>query len=94
MGIDLAWEDETGKSLESVGDPRNLFAHALENTDLSGTICLRFIDRYGNTVFNQAQIPVLEKELALLERNEQVEAVIALVQKAKELHTYLKFYGD
>jgi capsule polysaccharide modification protein KpsS len=101
MGINLFWEDENGKSLGTVIDDKNLFAHALEKADLNGTICLRFIDRYGDTTFNQLQVPVLRDEIKILKQSvkdlptlQQIDAILSLIQNSKETHTYLKFYGD
>lgn len=69
MGITIRWENEFGKLLEEVGDPRSCLALSLALSTLEDTVCLRFIDLYGDTVFNQQQIPVLIKELqSLLQR--------------------------
>jgi len=102
MGIDLFWEDERGKSLGTVTDEKNLFARLLVNSKLDGTVCLRFIDRYGDTVFNQLQIPSLIGEIEHLfasvkdyPTQQQIEAILTLAGKSRgETHTYLKFYGD
>ena len=64
MGIDVRVETEDGKSVQEVGDPRGLTSWLLALGDISQTVCLRFIDPYGDTVFNQAQLPVLSAELA------------------------------
>jgi hypothetical protein len=66
MGIDLRWEDERGTQLDEVADPKGYLGLALSLSDLKGTVSLRFIDPYGNTVFNQWQIPVFIDELQLL----------------------------
>uniref|UniRef100_A0A832H3Q0 Uncharacterized protein n=1 Tax=Oscillatoriales cyanobacterium SpSt-402 TaxID=2282168 RepID=A0A832H3Q0_9CYAN len=66
MGINIRWENEFGKVLEEVPDPRNCLALALALSSLDETVCLRFIDPYGDTVFNQQQIPVLIQELQWL----------------------------
>jgi len=101
MGIDLSWKDEEGKSLGNVNDEKNLFANALGNADLEDTVCLRFIDRYGDTIFNQLQVPILISEIEHLQMStkdyptvRQIAAILTLVQSSKETHTYLKFYGD
>ena len=39
------------------------FAFVLGASDIEATQCLRFIDEYGDTVFNQLQAPVLIREL-------------------------------
>ena len=67
-----------------------------------GTCCLRFIDPYGNTVFNQGQIPVLLEELRSLQRQESdadLASVLAelcrfLERAVDRIHTYVRFVGD
>jgi hypothetical protein len=70
--------------------------------DVEKSVCLRFIDPYGDTVFNRAQMVVLREEL-LSVPEEPLEAevrvhrkkIVELASKAEsEIHTYLKFYGD
>ncbi len=70
--------------------------------ELEGTYCLRFIDEYGNTTFNQSQIPVLIGELeSLLPKSKtpgagaSLESLLTFARKAKgRVHTYIKFNGD
>jgi hypothetical protein len=66
MGIDLHWENELGKEIEEIPDPKGFLGIALSLSDLNETVCLRFIDPYGDTVFNQGQIPVFIDELEKL----------------------------
>ncbi len=102
MGIDLHWEDEKGYSSAHVDDSQNLFARLLARLPLGGTICLRFIDHYGNTTFNQLPIPFLISELenvlkSVTDSDTRAQGVemLALARKSVgEIHTYLKFYGD
>lgn len=102
MGVDLKWEDEHGKQIDEVPDPQMCISHLVLNTDLTETTCLRFIDPYGNTTFNQLQIPILIEELKSVVQKIQddrtrnhLQQVIALAEKSRdEIHTYLKFYGD
>jgi hypothetical protein len=63
MGIDVRWRDEVEKDLGLVEDLRNVFSRHVRSSEWSHTICLRFIDPYGDTIFNQRQIPVLVQEL-------------------------------
>jgi hypothetical protein len=102
LGVDAEWQDEFGKARESLLDPRGLMMAALERGDLSHTACARFIDPYGDAVFNQAQIPVLAEELRALplsdaapEVQRHVEQLLALlIHAAGTAHTYVKFIGD
>jgi len=102
MGIDLQWEGENGDVLGRLSDEHNLVEQIIAASKEEKTACLRFIDPYGDTVFNQFQIAVLLEEL----RGVQLEALSGEArlhrQKLEELagkaqnkvHTYLKFYGD
>lgn len=102
LGINAEWQDERGGALASVLDPRSLLARALRSADLSKTLCARFIDPYGNAVFNQTQIPILLHELRNLchsisheEAKDHLTQVVSLVARAQgETHTYIKFIGD
>jgi hypothetical protein len=63
---------------------------------------LRFVDAYGDTVFNRLQVPELLHELKRLsdlattdEQRETVRETIALADESiKQPHLYQKFMGD
>jgi hypothetical protein len=101
MGINAQRETEDGEALETVLDPRSLFERLLPLEREAGA-CLRFIDPYGDTTFNQKQIPFLVEELKeAINRASDNEAkvhgrkVLALIEKAEhEPHVYIKFIGD
>lgn len=102
MGIDLSWVDEHGGLLGGIDDPHNLTHQLLAQTSEESSRCLRFIDPYGDTIFNQGQIRVLEAELRSLPAqalNLQAEVhrkeILAVIESARgKVHTYLKFVGD
>ncbi len=63
--------------------------------------CLRFVDPYGDTVFNSLQVPVLVQELtAILPRlgpsdRDAVQSLLAFVAEQPDwIHRYLVFVGD
>lgn len=64
--------------------------------------CLRFIDPYGSTVFNQVQIPALIQELRAIEPRLTEPAMrlvlrglLALAESVRDqVHTYIRFIGD
>ena len=63
--------------------------------------CLRFIDPYGDTIFNQLQIPVLVSELVELqttvseqELKSHIELVLLFLRASEEVHVYVCFVGD
>ena len=102
MGLDMQWEDEWGKPFAAFPDTRGVFASILATRPLDHTICLRFIDDYGDTVFNWLQVPVLVAELQALivpecapEANDRLAAMIEFIQAMpQDKGAYLKFYGD
>jgi hypothetical protein len=102
MGIDVIWQSEFGNKLDSMGDPNSHLPHLLERTDIGSTCCLRFIDRYGDTVFNRYQIPTLIEELENIKSEISDPAqmtfyreLLQFIKKREDLiHIYLKFIGD
>lgn len=103
MGIEVIWKDERGTSLGEVSDPKMLLSRfAIRRASpVSGSACLQFLDPYGDTCFNQSQIPVLVQELRLAregvadpELAEHLGRVLALAERANQVHTYLWFIGD
>lgn len=101
MGINVEWRRESGEELARVDDPGMVLSHLGEALDTSGTTCLRFIDPYGDTIFNQAQLPILVEELewaASSVRDPQLRSYLLVVRdlaaRARDVHTYLWFVGD
>lgn len=104
MGIDVAWVTERIEHKQDVYDPQQILTKLATSRwpTLQNTVCLRFIDAFGNTLFTQSQIPVLIKELQSeveeTKNNEiksHLEKVIRLVERAiKQTHTYIEFIGD
>lgn len=102
MGIEAVWRDENRNELGRVGDPHMVLSRVAEGSlDLDGTVCLQFLDAYGDACFNQFQIPILAGELAAaaercpdMETREHLFAVADLAKRAQGIHTYLWFIGD
>lgn len=103
MGIDVAWITERHEPIQEVFDPRGyLTALAISTWPSLTSTCVRFIDPWGNTVFNRTQIPVLLSELRSVrqdaadkETRAHLEKVIRLIERAVDrTHTYIKFIGD
>ena len=101
MGIDLRWEDERGEQLAVLPDG-GFVERFLPPEGSPDFPCLRFVDPYGDTVFNQPQITQLVLELERLsaqkhepEVEQHLRAVLDFVRKAAgSVHTYIRFYGD
>ncbi|SRR6266567_7167927 len=97
--ISIEIQDERGRQLQPFDDA-DILASVLSD-GAQGTSCLRFIDPYGNTVFNQLQIPLLTAELRakaaalpgeLRTRTQRLADFIAAA--ANRPHVYIKFIGD
>ena len=100
MPLSVQIEDEDG---QREGEPWwHPDSTALLTGDHPGTCCLRFIDPYGGTVFNRAQLPVLLSELREMQgrlRTATDAAVIEdlcgfLSRALDQVHTYVRFLGD
>jgi hypothetical protein len=102
MGVDVVWRNEQGGSLGEVLDPEMSLSRHVGSPAWAETTCLRFVDPYGDTIFNQRQIPVLVRELeesvafvtdTAIKR--QLSDVIQLLKQAVgKTHTYAWFIGD
>jgi hypothetical protein len=67
----------------------------------ASSVCLRYIDPYGDTVFNQLQVPVLISELEGLramvgehDLRNNIDKVLAFLRASKEPHVYIRLLGD
>lgn len=102
MGLTVVLETERGEPIEQVLDPGNLLHRLLPSHDDSSYQCVRFIDWYGDTVFNRLQMEQFLAEWKRLynaaECKEERELLLAIEKLAHrcqtEAHLYLKFYGD
>jgi len=102
MGLEITLENEEGTKIESVVDPHRLLLALIREANDSTSCCLRFIDPYGDTVFNRPQMDQLQVELDglrhfaknadQLELLEQVENLAKRCQQKP--HFYVKIYGD
>ena len=97
MAIDVEWQDERGDRLTRYEGPP--IDARLPDSASSASVCLRFIDPYGDTTFNHTQIAELEKELALIRGAEdvaqQARSLLSFVRQVQDrTHRYLKFIGD
>jgi len=103
MGIDVQVERETGEVIAAVYDVENTLSSAVLNgrfTDLGG--CLKYLDPYGDAIFNQLQLPVVLEEIRdtchatedqpLRERLLEIETLIR--DAHGQTHTYVRFVGD
>lgn len=102
MGIDVRVETESGEVQDEVLDDRNLTEKLLPDREDGASPCLRFVDPFGDTLFNQIQIPFVIKELETRLRaavkpevKTHCEAILKVVTATVgEDHTYVRFSGE
>jgi hypothetical protein len=102
MGLTIVLEGERGQKFDEVGDPYQILLTLLKASDTTKTCCLRFIDPYGDTIFNYLQMGQFLEELADLrsmvtsaEQQELLTKIESIAQQCKDgAHLYVKIYGD
>jgi len=83
-------------------DPTNILHRLLPSHDDESFQCLRFIDWYGDTVFNRLQIPSFLAEWERLKLKASSDQELHLIERVARLaydcqaetHLYLKVIGD
>lgn len=101
MGLCVILEGEDREPIEQVEDPKNILHQLLPSEDDSYQH-LRFIDWYGDTVFNRLQIRPFLSEWDRLTESAQTPDETSLLTRVRELalrcsqepHLYLRFCGD
>jgi hypothetical protein len=101
MGIDAYLKTISGETTQVVGDPRSELMAFLRSASLSATVCLRFIDPFGNTTFNRPQCQVLLAELTDLRKHaagpiaEHLDRLCRITDLAARKGGYeIRFEGD
>ena len=74
MPVDCVLETEDGDELERVDDPTGVLNHLIPEIAEDAFHCWRFVNAYGDTVFNVLQMPQFLKELAVLRERSGDEA--------------------
>jgi hypothetical protein len=98
--IDVERQKESGDPEARYMDP-GVVSELLAHADPDGR-CLAFIDPYGDTTFNQLQLPILVDEIRKVQQRlprgelfDRVENLILFLKLALDnTHTYVKFIGD
>jgi hypothetical protein len=102
MGITVAMTTEHGLVEKQVEDPSQILNRLLPTEDDKSFHLLRYIDPYGDTVFNILQLDDFLSEWARLRERamspietELLSAIEALARECRQhAHQYLKFVGD
>ncbi len=89
MGIDAEIAPRDRDHPIVVSDAGGVFARFVASSPLPESACFRFIDPYGDTVFNSLQLPVLLEELERVQRQasanelrEHLALLASLVRRA------------
>jgi hypothetical protein len=100
MGLVIALEDEDGNPIRSIEDPRNEFRSLLPSPNCQDFSQIKFVNWYGDTVFNRLQLPTVIAELEQCkgtseDGNRILAAIIDLCREAAaKHHLYVRFSGD
>jgi hypothetical protein len=102
VSVDCRLETESGEALERVDDPAGTLNTLIPTMSEDTFQCWRFIDAYGDTVFNTLQMPQFLDELVLIQArsaDDDSRRVLSQIERLArrcrdEVHLYLKFYGD
>lgn len=100
MPFQVTLETENHRIIENVHEKGWLLDFP-EATD-KGYCCVKYIDRYGDTVFNRLQMIDFIAEMGVMREKTQdedtktvIDEIIQLAEKCKaKPHLYIKFYGD
>ena len=98
----VIWQDEHGEELGRLDDPGVPPELLASEEKLLTSACLRFIDPYGDTVFNQLQLGQFLIELETLRpgitdlrlRRSLDQLLTFLRPCATQVHRYVKIVGD
>jgi len=102
MSIDVIRQDENYQEIELVEDVNNRLPRLLPSFQDQSFPLLRFVDWYGNTIFNRMQVEELLGEWSRLYERAQSDEDKHLLREIEALakrcldepHLYLKFEGD
>jgi hypothetical protein len=102
MGMSIRRENREGKVIEEIPDLESLLSRFFPSWDDESYHCLRYIDPWGETVFNHLQMDELISELRRIRLKASTEEERAFVDAVEGLATrckdgdglYLKFIGD
>ena len=103
MGIAVVLQNEKCDHIsETLHDPYGVIVLSLPDLADGAYSCVRFIDPYGDTIFNPLQAAVMIEEWDRLKHSfseENADTLWAdirelIVRCSEEPHIYLKFVGD
>jgi hypothetical protein len=100
MGITIKLETEQGQVVQALDDYP--LGYLMPDADDRSFVCWRFIDPYGDAVFNHLQMDDFLAELERVRARAQEPADHCLLDALRDFgercrvgsHLYLRFYGD
>jgi hypothetical protein len=97
MGWTVILEDEDGEQLDRLS--KEFTTSYIDESSNYAFRVLKYLDPYGDTIFNTLQAKDLLTDLKLLKEIEKdnvfIDSIIAIVTKCTiSPHTYVVFYGD
>lgn len=96
MGLTVVLEDEKQAVISST--EVELTDLLFDQLDKDSFKLIKYLDKYGDTVFNHLQIADLVSDLEKIQQikyNSKITLIIELARKCEqEQHTSLTFYGD
>lgn len=101
MLFTISLETEDNEIVEKIID-KGLLQSYIPSVTNKDFYCLKYLDPYGDTVFNRLQMEDLICELSIINKQSDSEkfstlinSIIKLAEKCKsDVHLYLKFCGD
>lgn len=102
MSLTIVLQSELGERFAELADPANTILTLARETKLPKNNLFRFIDPYGDTVFNRLQCKQLSDELDLVADAARSENEKRIVERFRELivecqqkpHRYIRIIGD
>lgn len=101
MGVDIRLEDKNGNKLDESPDLENLLSRLLPGWDDASFHVLRYVDPWGETIFNHLQMDELISELRKIrakasteEERAFIDNLESMAMRCKDENLYLKFLGD
>lgn len=92
--------DENGKEIDYIIDTNGLISQIIPYNNEKFPL-MRYIDLYGDTIYNRLQMPQILAELTIIKKTITPKEIVyilnieALINRGlKEPHLYLKFVGD
>lgn len=102
LGVDVHLQTGDGMKIESIPDPKGIVSRIMPLGDTTFHL-LRYVDPYGDTIFNGLQMEQIFIELKQLKQrfvpgSQEIDYICKIENMARRCksapHLYLKFIGD